>query len=92
MTDLTIHDVTVDEGEKVIAHFKVLERRDFAGDFTVTYEYDRGVYVNHDLDGYRACGGKCADGATPSVSLMEYAADLLTEQRPTVEAAQFYSA
>ena len=91
MTDVTLHDVDRTD-ERVIAHFKVHGRREFIGDFSVEYTSDgRGGYVNRDLDGYRAAGGVYADGDIPSVGLMEYAADILTEQYPTIEARQFYT-
>lgn len=91
MVDLSIHDVDHTD-ERVIAHFKVHGRREFIGDFSVEYTAnERGEYVNRDLDGYRAAGGVYADDEIPSVAMMEYAADILTEQYPTIEAKQFYT-
>ena len=91
MADLSVYDVDRTD-ERVIAHFKVHGRREFIGDFSVEYTADdRGEYVNRDLDGYRAAGGVYADDEIPSVGLMEYAADILTEQNPTIEARQFYT-
>ena len=91
MADLSVYDVDRTD-DRVIAHFNVHGRREFIGDFSVEYTADdRGEYVNRDLDGYRAAGGVYADGEIPSVGLMEYAADILTEQNPTIEAWQFYT-
>jgi len=91
MVDIKIENVEKDS-ERVIAHFTVLERREFDGDFSVEYnKNDRGEFVNRDMEGYRAAGGRFADGDKPSPSLMEYVADLLTEQEPLIEARQFWT-